>query len=257
MKPLFEIELDRAGHGSRNVARWLQAQLKAAIADGRLPPGAKLPAARQAQAVFGVSRNTLAEVYDGLLNEGCVVARRGAGTFVAEPLPATPARSGRKATDGAPHRLNEFWLRPEVTAAMGFWRDPPIQPASRRVPAIDLRPALVDPRLFPHAVFRRVTAKQLRTLERKPASYRSPQGNQGNYHLRTAITRHIALTRAVACLADEVVVTSGAQQAFDLLARVLVVPGKTVVAVEDPGYPPMRVAFAAAGAKLVPVGVDA
>jgi GntR family transcriptional regulator/MocR family aminotransferase len=257
LKPLFEIELDRTGQSSRNVARWLRAQLKAAIADGRLPPGAKLPAARQAQAVFGVSRNTLAEVYDGLLNEGCVVARRGAGTFVATPLPAAPARSGRKATGTASYRLNEFWLRPEVTAAMGFWRDPPVQPASRRAPAIDLRPALVDPRLFPHAVFRRVTAKQLRTLERKPASYRSPQGNQGNYHLRTAITQHIALTRAVACHADDVLVTSGAQQAFDLLARVLVVPGKTVVAVEDPGYPPMRVAFAAAGAKLVPVSVDA
>jgi GntR family transcriptional regulator/MocR family aminotransferase len=64
------------------------------------------------------------------------------------------------------------------------------------------------------------------------------------------------LTRAVVCDPDEVVVTSGAQQAFDLLARVLVIPGETVVAVEDPGYPPMRVAFLAAGAKLAPVPVD-
>src|SRR5262249_34605870 len=55
----------------------------------------------------------------------------------------------------------------------------------------------------------------------------------------------------------DVLVTSGAQQAFDLLARVLVTPGRTVVAVEDPGYPPMRVPFAAAGARLVPVPVDA
>ncbi len=67
-----------------------------------------------------------------------------------------------------------------------------------------------------------------------------------------AITNHIAVTRAVACHVDDVLVTSGAQQAFDLLARVLVTSGDTVVAVEDPGYPPMRVAFAAAGAKLVP-----
>jgi len=53
-----------------------------------------------------------------------------------------------------------------------------------------------------------------------------------------------------------VLVTSGAQQAFDLLARVLVRPNDTVVAIEDPGYPPMRVAFSAAGARLVPVPVD-
>jgi GntR family transcriptional regulator/MocR family aminotransferase len=53
-----------------------------------------------------------------------------------------------------------------------------------------------------------------------------------------------------------VLVTAGAQQAFDILARSLVRPGETVVAIEDPGYPPMRVAFAAAGARLVPVPVD-
>jgi len=256
VKPLFEIELDPAVKGSRRSARTLQSQLKAAIVDGRLPLGAQLPATRQAQAFFGVSRNTLAEVYDGLLNEGYIVARRGSGTFVADALPATPSRATRGGAQTPAHRLNTFWLRPDVTEAMGFWRDPLVQSTSRRAPSIDLRPALVDSRLFPHETFRRVTAKQLRTLERKPASFRSPQGNQGNYGLRNAITRHIALTRAVVCHPDDVLVTSGAQQAFDLLARVLVVPGETVVAVEDPGYPPMRVAFAAAGAKLVPVGVD-
>jgi GntR family transcriptional regulator/MocR family aminotransferase len=55
---------------------------------------------------------------------------------------------------------------------------------------------------------------------------------------------------------DDILVTSGAQQGFDLLARTLVTPGETVVAIEDPGYPPMRVAFAAAGARLAPVGID-
>jgi GntR family transcriptional regulator/MocR family aminotransferase len=105
-------------------------------------------------------------------------------------------------------------------------------------------------------VFRRVSAKQLRGLERRPASYKSPQGNQGNYHLRKAITKHIAVTRAVACRAEDILVTSGAQQAFDLLARALVTPHATTVALEDPGYPPMRVAFAAAGAQLTAVGVD-
>jgi GntR family transcriptional regulator/MocR family aminotransferase len=96
----------------------------------------------------------------------------------------------------------------------------------------------------------------MRSLERKPVSLKSPQGNQGNYSLRTAIIGHIALTRAVVCRAHDVLVTSGAQQAFDLLAKALVTPGETVVAIEDPGYPPMRVPFAAVGARLVPIGVD-
>ena len=55
---------------------------------------------------------------------------------------------------------------------------------------------------------------------------------------------------------DDILVTSGAQQAFDLLARVLVQPGQTIVAIEDPGYPPLRVPFIAAGAVVVPVPVD-
>jgi GntR family transcriptional regulator/MocR family aminotransferase len=259
--PLFEVDLNLATAGSREASRTLYQQLKAAIVDGRLKAGTQLPATRQSSAFFGVSRNTAVEVYERLTNEGFLVSRKGSGTFVADDVPR--GRSRRAARPGlAPDtRLNPFWLRPEVTDAMGFWQDRPIDvPAGpRRAPTsrtVDFRPALIDSRLFPYDVFRRISAQQLRALERKPARFKSPQGNQGNHALREAITRHIALTRAVACEADDIIVTSGAQQAFDLLARVLVTPNQTLVALEDPGYPPMRVAFAAAGARLVPIGVD-
>ncbi len=51
-------------------------------------------------------------------------------------------------------------------------------------------------------------------------------------------------------------VVSGAQQGFDLLAQILIERGRTVVAVEDPGYPPMRAAFEVAGAVVRPIPVD-
>jgi GntR family transcriptional regulator / MocR family aminotransferase len=254
--PLFEIKLELKPRGSREASRTLHQELRAAILDGRLAAGAKLPATRRSAAFFGVSRNTAAEVYDKLVTEGHAMTRHGAGTYVAE---RSLASAGARRVDegGAVHRLNEFWLRADVTAAMGFWQDSrEPNSATRRGAPVDFRPAMVDARLFPLDVFRRVSAKQLRGLERKPASYKSPQGNQGNYHLRKAIIKHIAITRAVACQAEDILVTSGAQQAFDLLARALVTPHETTVALEDPGYPPMRVAFAAAGAKLAPVGID-
>jgi GntR family transcriptional regulator/MocR family aminotransferase len=255
--PLFEIKLDLKAHGSRNASRTLHRELKAAILDGRLAAGAKLPATRQSAAFFEVSRNTAAEVYERLVTEGYAVARHGAGTYVSERIPSSLPETRRIAEEPAGYKLNEFWLRSDVTAAMSFWRDSPEStPPTRRGSPVDFRPAMVDSRLFPLDVFRRVSAKQLRGLERRPASYKSPQGNQGNYHLRKAIIKHIAITRAVACQAEDILVTSGAQQAFDLLARALVTPGETTVALEDPGYPPMRVAFAAAGAKLAAVGVD-
>jgi GntR family transcriptional regulator / MocR family aminotransferase len=251
MDPLFEIEMERPIPRSRSAARFLFCQLKDAILAGRLAAGTQLPASRKSAAFFGLSRNTVAEVYDQLSNAGLVVARHGSGTYVAD-LPPEPASLPSPAST---YRLNPFWLQEEVTKAMGFWHDElPIGPRAHKV--IDFRPALIDARLFPFDVFSRVSAKQLHGLKKKPPAYKSPQGNQGNFHLREAITKHIALTRAVVCRANDVVVTAGAQQAFDLLARVLVTPGKTTVAIEDPGYPPMRVAFAAAGARIAPVEVD-
>jgi GntR family transcriptional regulator/MocR family aminotransferase len=255
--PLFEIEIEKPRRGARTAARTLHAQLKTAIRDGRLKAGTKLPATRTSATAFGVSRNTAAAVYERLLNEGYVAMRGGSGTYVAKAAGAISRRTKPKKTASSHPPLNEFWLRPDTTAALNFWRDRTDHvAASTHGPRIDFRPALLDSRLFPFDVFRRISGKQLRGMERKPLSLKSAQGNQGNFKLRQAITQHIALTRGMACDTGDVLVTSGAQQAFDLLARTLVTPERTVVACEDPGYPPMRVAFAAAGARVVPVEVD-
>jgi GntR family transcriptional regulator / MocR family aminotransferase len=258
MDVLFELAVERAAKGSRDAGGSIYRQLKTAIIDGRLRPGTRLPASRQAMRYFGVSRNTVSEVYERLRVDGYVLARAGSGTYVATRLPSAVKRDARAKAGKPDTRLNETWLRPEIAAGMGFWQDQP-ETGTRAAQTVlaDFRPALLDSRLFPFDLFRRVVARQLRSLEKRPARYRSPQGNQGNYHLRNSIVGHIALTRAVACDPDDVVVTAGAQQAFDLLARVLVKPRQTVVAVEEPGYPPMRAAFAAAGAKVVGVEVDA
>ena len=254
-EPLFELRLDLPAPGSRDASRSLYEQLKAAIADGRLPPGARLPATRRSAAFLGVSRNTAAAVYERLASERLVVSRSGSGVFVASRAPAR-RQPLRTVLPRPTTKLNPIWLRPDLTAAIGFWREAPGE-ERRAAGQVDFRPALVDSRLFPYEVFRRVGAKQIRLLERRPAAFRSPQGNQGNYRLRAAITGHIAITRAVVCGPEDILVTSGAQQAFDVLARTLVTSGRTVVAVENPGYPPMRAAFLAAGARVVPVPVDA
>ncbi len=257
MDPLFEVDLDRAAIASGVASRTLYLQLRAAIVDGHLGLGARLPPTRHAKTFFGVSRNTAAEVYERLRHDGYVVARHGSGTYVADILPASPLRAERRANGASDRRLNPFWLQPEVTVAVNFWRDTSVRPLSTDASEIDFRPAMVQSRLFPFDVFRRSMVKQLRQMEKRPASRKNPQGDQGNFFLREWIARHIALTRAVVCRPDDIVVTSGAQQAFDVLARILVKPSKTIVAVEDPGYPPMRVPFVAAGARVVPVEVDA
>ena len=121
------------------------------------------------------------------------------------------------------------------------------------IPLRCFRTGVPEDSQFDHDVWRRLTARALRDSARLPFNYGPSEGLPA---LREAIAGHVAFVRAVVSGPDDLIVTSGAQQAFDLLARLLVTPGRTRVAVEDPGYPPTRAAFKAAGALLVPVPVD-
>lgn len=238
----FELPLDLPPRGSRQRLQALHAQLHAAILDGRLARGLRLPATRELAAALGLSRNTVVAAYERLLSEGYVEARQGAGHFVAAlGAPHRPGNAERATRD---RRLAARWRGLDaVTTAR--------PPAPVRC---DFRLGLPDRRQFPFDVWRRLSMRAWRTASRQAPGYDTPHGRPA---LREAIARHVAFARAVACGPDDVLVTHGAQQAFDLLARVLVTPGHTVVAVEDPGYPPLREAFAAAGARVVGVPVDA
>jgi GntR family transcriptional regulator/MocR family aminotransferase len=254
MEPLFELSLQLPAAGSRELLRELHRQLHAAILDGRLRPGARLPATRALAQRLGVSRNTMLAAYDLLLSEGYLVARPGAGTYVADTLPAS--RRGRAPRATAPAEAGTPRRDPRLA--------PPRVPGADLPPTLQQRPArddfrvgLPDASALPFDIWRRLSDRALRRIARgggEAAQYADPRGQPA---LREAIARHVSFTRAVGCSADDIVVTAGAQQAFGLLARVLVVPGRTVVAVEQLSYPSLREALAAAGAKVVPVPTDA
>jgi GntR family transcriptional regulator/MocR family aminotransferase len=238
--PRFELPIIIPPRGDR--LRALHRQLRAAILTGRLRPGLRLPPTRAFATALGISRNTAVATYELLLSEGYVCARRGGGTYVADVLPHLPEREIRSSVDkAADRRLNRLWRRP-------------VTRESRRISQrFDFRVGVPDLRLFPAHIWRRLSARSLHAYTRQAAAYESDAGLEA---LREAIAGHVSFARAVACSADNIIVTAGAQQAFDLLARVLVTANKTVVAVEDPGYPPLRAALAAAGARIVPVPVD-
>jgi GntR family transcriptional regulator / MocR family aminotransferase len=243
IEPLIGLRIDIPARDSRRRLRELHGQLRAAILDARLTPGLLLPPTRSLAATLGVGRNTVVAAYDLLVSEGYAVTRPGGGTYVAKGLPR--ARRGDAAVAGkSPDpRLNAFWRTVSQSTQS------PAQSAYR----FDFRPGLPEKALFPFAIWRRLSARALRRLSKAPATYAHPQGQRA---LLDAIAQHVSFARAVACRAEDVVVTAGAQQAFDLLARILVTPLRTLVALEEPGYPPLRAAFAAAGARLAAVPVD-
>ena len=242
MKPVFSFDIVLPARGQGSARNALFQQLRAAILDGRLPPAAKLPATRPAAGALGLARNTVLAAYELLIAEGYVIPRAGASALVAD-VPARRFLAQRRIRAGAREpRVNPLWRSPELRRG-----------APRVLPDRSFRLGIPDHRHFPHDIWRKLTAQSLRSWSRKPFRY-SP--SEGIPELREAIAHHVAFARAVACTPDDIIVTSGAQQAFDLLARLLVVPGQTTVAVENPGYLATRRAFGAARARCVEIATD-
>lgn len=238
----MDIFLDATENGSKMSD--LFEQLRQAITSGRLAAGDRLPPTRALADELGVSRTTITTVYGRLAAEGYVEGRTSAGTFVTSTMAAA----------GADHRLSPD--RTSSPAALRSRRAVPNEIAtwSAAGPAEtaihhDLRTGRPDPDLFPTSEWRRAINSAVRA---EPSGYGDPGGLPA---LRRSLAQWVGRSRGVETTAEEIVVTAGAQQAVDLVARVLLVPGDTV-AVEDPGYPPVRALLSALGLEVVPVPVD-
>jgi GntR family transcriptional regulator/MocR family aminotransferase len=224
----------------RDLTGQVYRQIRDAILDGRLRRGESLPSSRELAARLAVSRNTVVLAYDRLTAEGFLAGRAGVGTYVDE--------DARAAAPDAPERPA---VPLPIRAVWHGQSDPADLSADR--PEYDFRSGMPDARYFPFDTWRALVNRQLRPSVAGAAIYADPAGHLG---LRTAIARHIGVSRAVRTTPDRILVTSGTQQALDLACRVLVEPGD-VVAMEDPGYTPARRLFQSAGARVVGVPVDA
>src|SRR5258707_7329016 len=109
MEPFMALPISLPQHGSRLLLRDLHRQLRAAITDGRLRPGARLPSTRTLAATCGVSRNTAVAAYELLLGEGYVAARDRAGTRGGDSLPLPPRAKGTASLPGSERPLERVW----------------------------------------------------------------------------------------------------------------------------------------------------
>ncbi len=231
----LSLEIER-GSGQPLQAQ-VAGQLRAAILGSRLRAGDRLPSTRWLATTLGVARNVVVGAYDDLLGEGFLEARHGSGTYVRCDLPAL----GRAAM---PQPAEEpRWLRKAVPALVG--REP-----SAVAGAIEFRIGVASVEALPESAWRRFWRAV--AGQQPPADYGAPEGDP---ELRTAIAGYLGRSRGIVCGADDVVVTSGASQAVDLIVRATIAAGDPV-ALEEPGYPSLRNAFLAAGARMVPVPVD-
>lgn len=245
------MDIHLALHGRHDLAGQIYRQLRAGVMEGRLVAGQRLPSTRKLAISLGVSRKTTLDAFERLITEGYLRTRAGDGTFVADAMtrlaqaPAHPlAQPVSPDTARPPVRPLTIWET--LSGAM-----PMTRPGSP--PQFDFVGGVTDKARFPFEAWRRCVNHALREQARGRGEYHDPAGEPA---LREAVSRYLAFNRAVLTPWQQVFVTQGAQQALDLLARVTVRPGD-VIAAEDPGYPPARVLFAATGAQVVPVPVDA
>ncbi|MGB9989551.1 MocR-like pyridoxine biosynthesis transcription factor PdxR [Massilia sp. SM-13] len=236
------MELHLIIEGKRDLAAQVYRQLSEAILSGRLAHGQQVPPSRLLAQQLGISRKPVAEAYSRLSYEQLLAGQPGRGTFVNAPPSARPAAPRAQALAAA--------------AALARWKqfDNPLRKFAKEGRAqydfIGGSPAAPH---FPEDDWRRAVNAALRAERAHRTRYSDTAGIP---ELRQAIARHAAYARGVATDAAHIMVTNGAQQALDLLARVLLEPG-ACVAVEDPGYPAARQLFASHGARLAPVPVDA
>lgn len=210
--------------------RQIHDQLKSAITTGRMVRGERLPATRELAGSLGLNRTTIAAAYELLESEGLIRGHVGRGSFVEGPA------------------------REETRLDWGS----PIPPEGRFVPAPGASGALISfsasrpsEMQFPLDEFRATCREVIDSAEAAQILQLGPAAGYGP--LRRYLL-NAARRLGDAGPDDDILVTSGCQQAFDLIQRVLASHGESVV-IEDPVYPGLRNAFSRGGARVLGVAV--
>jgi GntR family transcriptional regulator/MocR family aminotransferase len=199
----------------------VEGQLRQAIREGRLRPGARVPSTRDLARQLGISRRIAVEAYSQLAAEGYLRLRQGARPRVSE------------------------------TAAANASVAPP--PTAPPPPRFDFRPSVPDVTAFPRSAWLRCLREAVNEVTDADLGYGDVRGM---LELRTALSEYLGRVRGVVADPRQVVITSGYSQGLGLVAQALAARGAARIALEDPSFPDQRLIVARAGLEPVPVPVD-
>jgi DNA-binding transcriptional MocR family regulator len=221
------------------------------IRSGAFPPGFRLPPSRQLAEELGTHRNTVVRAYSELERSGFTSSTVGRGTFVraAAPPSSRDTASPPVASDGV---LAWGSMISERARAEPFGRFHRITRSVGRGEYINLTRMQPGPELIPDDLFRRCLEHTMRTGGARALGY-AP--HEGVPLLRERIAADL-IRQGVPARPDDVIVTSGSQQAIDVIARTILDPGDAVIA-QEATYTGAIQIFAASGARLIGVPSDA
>lgn len=215
----------------------------AAIDAGELEPGEKLPTTRALAEEAGVNHLTAARAYRRLAELGYVTASVGRGTFVrAAAVARSEAGSGEDW---------QSWVLPERRAS---YSERVLQETFRgttRGEVISLAVGIPDPALVPTKELAGITAEVFAEEGGAALAYLNAEGLPA---LRERLAER-GRRAGFATDAEEIIVTSGARQGLDLVARTVLGPGDVAV-VESPSFVGVLSSLEATGARVIGVPVD-
>ena len=236
--PLDMLAVNRAS--PEHLSRQLYHGLVAIIRNRALAPGSELPSTRALAAELGLGRNTIVAAYDQLVTEGYLANRQGARPVIVD-LPDGPRETP---AEEPPVPLRAPSLRGQQLLSQPYHHGRPGHVA--------FHPGMPDAQSFPFGVWGRLVARR---ASHGGETLFGTYDVTGHPALKEAIAGYLFSARGVRCRPEQIVVTTGAQAAFDLLARLLLDPGDTVW-MEEPGYYGAKAAFTVAGARILPIPVD-
>lgn len=222
----LKLALDRTARTT--LAEQIRLGILAAVENGSLTPGTRLPSWLDLAAQLGVARGTVKSAYERLTDEQVLVSSRSGGTRVSD-FAGVASRTPSSQPDPLPALYQDFFSGPAIFQ-MG-------------VPASDCLPASLLARLRANAARAEVSA---------PAVYPDPRGE---FELRRVIAGHLGISRGIQCHPSQVFVTAGYAGALGLALRVLRLEGKAAW-MENPGFFQTRMALECAQLSPVPIPVD-
>jgi GntR family transcriptional regulator/MocR family aminotransferase len=240
----MRIPIDRDGEAPlyQQIAGFLRAEIQC----GALAENTRLPSSRELADSVGVNRITINNAYAELEAEGLIFRRLGSGTFVAR-LQDTPPRGGEEVSAQWPLWQARLRRQTRQSSQENFELSrPPVGPDfisfSRGVGSGDL---------FPVDEFR----KSIQTVLMRDRTDSLSYGPNGGYQPLRATITHILADQGIMTHPDNILITSGSQQALWLITTLLLRPGDRVL-VEAPTYPGTLDLLHALGAQAVSVPVD-
>ncbi|QIB42758.1 MocR-like transcription factor YczR [Streptomyces aureoverticillatus] len=213
--------------GEKPGYRALAQAVHTLLLDGRVPLHTRLPAERELASALGVSRATVTAAYDLLRDSGFAASRRGASTWTELP-------EGRRPTNVAAYPPGPAGGAGGVGGVGDGMLD--LAVAAPAAPAAELSEAVA-------------AAAALLPAHAATAGYHP----YGIPELRAAVAERFT-RRGLPTLPDQILITTGAQQAISLVLALLGRPGDRVL-VENPSYPNALDAIRRAGLRAMPVPV--